>query len=105
MSSHEETHIPFIAEEEGRTIGMAWLALLSRVPAADRFTRVGADLQSVYVRPAWRGQGIGIRLVEAVIQRGSGAARHMTVRTGRSATSFYPQLGFAVSDTSLERRL
>jgi GNAT superfamily N-acetyltransferase len=105
MIEHEQTHFAFVAEEGVQTVGMAWLAFMPRVPAPDRFTRVGADLQSVYVKPPWRGQGIGIRLVNAVVEAGSVRARHMTVRTGRSATSFYPQLGFAVNATSLERSL
>jgi GNAT superfamily N-acetyltransferase len=105
MTEHEKTHIAFVAEHGGEAIGMAWLALLPRVPAPDSFTRVGADLQSVYVKPEWRGRGIGIRLVNTVVEEGSGQAKHMTVRTGRSATSFYPQFGFAVEPSSLERAL
>jgi GNAT superfamily N-acetyltransferase len=105
MTHHEHSHIPFVAEEGGQAIGMAWLAFLPRVPAPDSFTRVGADLQSVYVKPPWRGRGIGIRLVNAVIEAGSSRAKHITVRTGPSATSFYPQLGFAIKPSSLERAL
>jgi GNAT superfamily N-acetyltransferase len=105
MTAHEETHIAFIAEDGERPIGMAWLALLTRVPDPGSFTRVGADVQSVYVNPAWRGRGIGIRLVKAVVERATGSAKHVTVRTGRSATSFYPQFGFEVNPTSLERAL
>lgn len=105
MTRHEKTHIAFIAEDGERAIGMAWLALLARVPDPGSFTRVGGDVQSVYVNPAWRGQGIGIRLVKAVIERGSAEAKHLTVRTGPSATPFYPQFGFAANMSSLERVL
>lgn len=103
MRDHQETHIPFLAEHDGRAIGMAWLAWLPRVPDPTSFHRVGGDLQSVYVTPDHRGVGIGIRLVQAVIEHAASDAGHLTVRTGPSATSFYPQLGFAVNPTSLER--
>jgi GNAT superfamily N-acetyltransferase len=59
---HLSTHVPLVAEVDGRISGMAWLALVIRVPSprlADR--RTGA-LQAVYIVPVVRNQGVGAAL-------------------------------------------
>lgn len=103
LADHARTHFPFLAESGDRAVGMAWLVLQARVPTPDNFHRIGADLQSVYVTPDMRGQGLGVGLVQAVIAAArSHPVRHLTVRTGHRATPFYPRFGFAINEHSLE---
>lgn len=80
-------------------IGMAWLLQVPRPPDPDGQVRLGGDLQSVYVVPALRGQGIGTQLVQAVLERAwsLGMAR-VTVQSGRRALPVYARLGFEASE-------
>jgi GNAT superfamily N-acetyltransferase len=55
-----------IAVDDG-PVGMAWLLRVPRPPDPDGQVRLGGDLQSVYVVPALRGQGIGTQLVHDAI--------------------------------------
>jgi len=103
MRANAETHLPFLGLSGDEPVGMAWLALLSRVPDAAAPHRAGGDLQSVFVVPHLRGQGVGSRLVGAVARE---AARlglmHLTVRTGTLPLGFYLRLGFTVNGRALE---
>lgn len=107
MRAHATTHLPFVGTSVGSTseeaVGMAWLALLPRVPDAAAPRRAGGDLQSVFVVPHLRGQGLGRKLVAAVARE---AARlgltHLTVRTGPHPLGFYLRLGFTVNGEALE---
>jgi GNAT superfamily N-acetyltransferase len=103
MRAHAATHLPFLAEVGEQVVGMAWLALLPRVPDAALPHRAGGDLQSVFVVPHLRGQGVGRKLVGAVARE---AARlgllHLTVRTGPNPPGFYVRLGFVVNGETLE---
>ena len=50
-SNHAGTHIAFVARPaESEIVGMAWLALVPRVPRPGTTTRLSADIQSVFVR-------------------------------------------------------
>lgn len=65
--TNSATHHPFVAEVEGQVVGMAWLALYPRVPSPRALTRITGDVQSVYVVPELRDQGIGSRLIAATV--------------------------------------
>jgi GNAT superfamily N-acetyltransferase len=85
---------------------MAWLAAVERPPGPDDLHRRGGDLQSVYVVPAWRGTGLGARLVHAVVRHAAAAGMaHLTVRSGRRSRTFYLHLGFAEPELLLIRNL
>jgi ribosomal protein S18 acetylase RimI-like enzyme len=115
MRAHAATHLPFVGSivsnsvsnsvsgNSEEAVGMAWLAVLPRVPDAAAPHRAGGDLQSVFIVPHLRGQGLGRRLVGAVARE---AARlgltHLTVRTGPSPRGFYLRLGFTVNGEALE---
>jgi GNAT superfamily N-acetyltransferase len=88
-------HECFLAMRGDTAIGMAWLAITERVPAAEKFDRHSGDLQSVYVMAAERGRGVGGRLVEAVAQRARDLGLlHLTVHSGRRAIPAYLRYGF-----------
>lgn len=87
----------------GTAIGMAWLALVPRVPRPGGSARRWADVQSVYVVPEQRGRGIGSALVGAALEHARllGASR-VTVHSSPRAVPVYQRLGFASSRELLQ---
>ncbi|HEY9293504.1 MAG TPA: GNAT family N-acetyltransferase [Microlunatus sp.] len=104
-AANQRTHQAFVARLDGpEIIGVAWVALVSRVPYPGSTNRLCADIQSVYVMAEVRGQGIGSALVQAAAQHATqlGALR-VTVHSGRKAVPVYERLGFASSRQLLQR--
>ena len=104
-SSHGDTHLAFIAQTDDTDIvGMAWLALVPRPPRPDETERQSADIQSVFVMPEHRGNGVGSALVQAAVDDATrrGGVTRVTVSSGRKAVALYERLGFASSRQLLE---
>lgn len=89
---------------EPEIVGVAWVALVPRVPRPGATERMSGDIQSVYVLPEHRGRGIGSALVDAAARHAEqlGALR-VTVHSGRRAVPVYERLGFASSHQLLQR--
>jgi GNAT superfamily N-acetyltransferase len=95
VAAHAETHLPFVAEVDGYVVGAAWLHVAERVPRNDSLHRRYGDVQSVMVREAYRGRGIGAALMAAILAEASTLAlSHVTVHSGRRAVGFYLRNGF-----------
>ncbi|MFK3983861.1 GNAT family N-acetyltransferase [Micromonospora sp. NPDC050397] len=95
MADHVSTHLPFVAEVDGRLAGVAWLMLAERVPSPMRLDRRTGDVQSVYVVPELRGRGIGTALLDAVLHEARDRElEHVTVHSGTRAVSLYLRSGF-----------
>ena len=79
-------------------IGMAWLAVLQRVPSPRALDRASGDLQCVYVIPDARGTGLGGRLIDATLAgaRELGLER-VTVHSTPRAIAAYSRHGFEPS--------
>ncbi len=104
-SAHQESHAAFVARLAGpEIVGMAWVALVPRVPRPGATNRLSADVQTVFVLPEHRGRGIGSALVEAASEHAArlGSFR-VTVHSGRRAVPVYERLGFASSPQLLHR--
>jgi len=95
VREHRSSHVPFLVEVDGDAVGMAWLAILQRVPGPERWTRLSGFLQSVYVLPEHRNDGLGSRLLEALIDgaRGEGL-EYLSVHPSPRSFPFYRRLGF-----------
>lgn len=104
-AAHQESHLAFVARLLGpEIVGMAWVALVSRVPRPGAISRRSADIQSVFVMPEQRGQGIGSALVEAAAVHATHlGSLHVTVHSGRKAVPVYERLGFESSRQLLQR--
>lgn len=104
-SARQDSHLAFVARLlRPEIVGMAWVALVPRVPRPGATSRLSADIQSVFVAPEHRGQGIGSALVAAASEHAArcGALR-VTVQSGRKAVPVYERLGFASSRQLLQR--
>ena len=58
----------WVAEDEGRLVGCAWLQLVEKVPhpSRGRWERPIAYVTNVYVEPSLRDEGLGARLLDAL---------------------------------------
>jgi GNAT superfamily N-acetyltransferase len=104
-ADHADSHLAFVARLAGpELVGMAWLALLPRVPRPGTTSRLSADIQSVFVLPDQRGKGIGSALIQAAAEHAVrvGAGR-VTVSSSRKAVPVYERLGFASSRQLLQK--
>jgi GNAT superfamily N-acetyltransferase len=89
------THLPFLADVDGRPAGMAYLVLSNRTPSPTLMDRRAGDIQSVYVVPELRGQGVGAKLIGALLQHARDLELvYLTVHSAANATDFYAKLGF-----------
>ncbi|TCP54282.1 N-acetylglutamate synthase-like GNAT family acetyltransferase [Tamaricihabitans halophyticus] len=93
------THHCLVALRDEVVLGMAWLAVLPRVPAPNALDRISGDVQCVYVVPEERDSGLGGQLIEAVqsLARQLGAER-VTVHSSARAVPGYARWGFETSD-------
>ena len=95
VSAHTETHLPFVAEVDGRVVGAAWLLIAERVPGPGSPDRRYGDIQSVMVREEYRNRGIGAALMAAILTEARARnLLHVTVHSGRRADGFYLRTGF-----------
>jgi len=104
-AANQDSYFAFVARRDGTEIvGMAWVALVQRVPRPGAKRRLSADLQSVFVVPEQSGQGIGSALVQAASDYVAhlGALR-VTVHSSPKAVPVYERLGFESSRQLLQR--
>ncbi len=93
-----------VAATGDELVGMAWLVVFDRVPNPDAPVRRTGDVQSVFVLPEHRGDGVGSRLIAAVCEAadGRGLAK-LTVDSSARAVSLYERWGFTRSGALLQR--
>ena len=106
-ATHQHSHVAFIARlRRPEVVGMAWVALLPRVPRPGATSRLSADIQSVFVLAEHRGQGIGSALVAAASEHATSlGSLRVTVHSGRKAVPVYERLGFESSGQLLHRSM
>jgi len=100
---HAASHTCFVAEAGAAIVGCAWLAVTPRVPGPAKFHRLSGDVQSVYVTPSARGQGVAAALLSAVLEFASESRlERVVVHSSVEAVPFYRRLGFRSSDILLD---
>jgi GNAT superfamily N-acetyltransferase len=106
MAEHWTSHLVWLAEADEAPVGMAWLAVVHRVPGPERWMRLSGNLQSVYVIPERRGSGTGELLVHAVVDRAHlFGLDYISVHPSERSFSLYRRLGFEESSGVLELRM
>ncbi|GIF67650.1 N-acetyltransferase [Asanoa ishikariensis] len=102
LAEHQASHLPFLAEDGERAVGMAWLMVAERVPTPRSRSRRSGDVQSVYVVPELRDGGVGAVLLAAVLAEARTLdLEHVTVHSSDRAVPFYQRVGFAHDRTLL----
>lgn len=99
FADNAQTRRAYLAMEDGAPVGMAWLAVLDRVPVPARPRRRSGDVQAVYVVPELRNAGVGATLLTAVL---ADARRleleHVTVHSSGRAITLYQRMGFNMGE-------
>nr|WP_297367437.1 GNAT family N-acetyltransferase [Cryobacterium sp.] len=97
------THRCTVARRGRTVIGMAWLAVVPRVPSPRAPVRASGDVQCVYVVPAERDSGVGGRMLAAVLARAVEIGlEHVTVHSSPGAVTAYERAGFSASAQLLQ---
>ncbi|NIJ12133.1 GNAT superfamily N-acetyltransferase [Saccharomonospora amisosensis] len=97
------THRCVVGVRETTVLGMAWLAVLPRVPTPSVSRRLCGDVQCVYVVPDERDGGLGGRLVDSVLRLAAELRlERVTVHSSPRAIRAYERRGFASSPRLLQ---
>ena len=106
IAAQGDSLIARVAERGGGLVGMAWLVIFDRVPDLDDRTRTTGDIQSVFVVPEYRRQGVGRALVDSLLEAADERRiPRVTVSANAAAAPLYMNAGFRSSPLLLERRL
>jgi GNAT superfamily N-acetyltransferase len=101
--AHELSHSCVVTLRGNTLIGMAWLAIVPRVPSPRAPERASGDLQCVYIVPHERNGGLGARMVAAVLQLAEDRGlERLTVHSGSKAIPAYERVGFSASAKLLQ---
>jgi GNAT superfamily N-acetyltransferase len=105
-SENASSHHCMVLVRDTEVIGMAWLAIVQRVPTPHALERASGDLQCVYVVPQARDDGLGSRLIKATLSE----ARHLglervTVHSSTRAIPAYTRTGFENTPRLLQARV
>jgi len=95
--AHSATHHGYVGVDTAHraVLAFGFLAVTPRVPTAERHRRTCADVQSVWVAPDRRGDGIGGRLVTALLDLALDlGVEHVTVHSSSRAVTLYERVGF-----------
>jgi GNAT superfamily N-acetyltransferase len=101
-----DTYRCIVLRRNGIVIGMAWLAVVARVPTPGNMARAGGDLQSVYLAPEARGRGLGEGLVAAALDEARRLnLKKVTVQATTKSKNFYGRNGFIDAPKILQAKL
>ena len=101
-AEHGRTHYRVVAVRSGIVVGMAWLAVLPRVPSPRATRRASGDVQCVYVVPEERNANIGNKLMDAILDKARQLnLEHVTVHSSPEAIRLYERNGFTASSRLL----
>ncbi|MER7377631.1 GNAT family N-acetyltransferase [Streptomyces lanatus] len=88
---------------DAKILGMAWLAVVHRVPTPQALHRASGDLQCVYVVPEARDSGLGGRLITETLARARELGlERVTVHSSPRAVPAYARQGFENSPRLLQ---
>jgi L-amino acid N-acyltransferase len=101
FSQHSPSYPVLVAEEKGHVIGWA-----SQNRYSDRLAYARTAELSLYVRVGYRGQGVGRKLMEAILEAGKAGGLHTVlsriVEGNDSSIHLHKQFGFDTIGTMRE---
>ncbi|GAA2138638.1 GNAT family N-acetyltransferase [Glycomyces algeriensis] len=101
-----DTHRCILVRRNGIIIGMAWLAVVARVPSPGNMSRAGGDLQAVFMSEQARGGGYGRRLMTAVVDEARRLhLKKITVQATTTSKEFYLRTGFVDAPKILQYKV
>jgi GNAT superfamily N-acetyltransferase len=96
--------VTWLAEVAGRPVGMMNLAVFERMPAPGRDPGAWGYLANAFVLGPHRGQGIGGRLLTALLAYADARGYlRVVLRPSERSVPFYRRAGFTASDGFLVR--
>lgn len=99
IAQNARSHTGFLALAGERPVGMAWLAVIERVPDVLRPVRRSGFVQSVFVLPAERDAGIGALLMAALLDEARARGLdYLLVTPSPRSVPFYRREGFTGDD-------
>ncbi len=105
-AENSASHRCMVLIRDSEVIGMAWLAVVQRVPTPRSLHRASGDLQCVYVTPDARDSGLGGRLIaETLAAAKSLGLERVTVHSSPRAIPAYARRGFENSPRLLHARM
>jgi GNAT superfamily N-acetyltransferase len=96
--------LTWLAEEDGAAVGMMNVVLFERMPRPGPDPGRWGYLANAYVRPAYRNQGVGTRLIEAILCHADAAGfARVVLSPSQRSIPFYRRAGFGPADALLSR--
>lgn len=96
----------WVAVADGTIVGTVWLQLLEKLPNPVTEPELHGYVSSLYVRPAYRGAGLGTALLDTCLREcRQVAVDAVLLWPTPTSRSLYLRHGFAVRDDLLELRL
>lgn len=89
------SHMAFVATADGAGAGCGAICIQEELPSPDNPSGRCAYLMNIYVRPVFRGHGIGHAIVERLVEaaRGAGCDK-ISLETTDAARTLYRSSGF-----------
>lgn len=96
--------LTWLAEDQGHAVGMMNFVLFERMPRPGTDPGRWGYLANAYVRPEYRSQGIGGRLLDAILAYADGRGFvRVLLSPSRRSIPFYRRAGFGSADSLLSR--
>jgi GNAT superfamily N-acetyltransferase len=91
-------HTCMLAFLDEKLVGMAWLAVVARVPRPGKLDRRSGDIQSVFVLPEARRSGVATALLNALDELAtSQGLLHQSVHSSAMGIPLYESVGFVAT--------
>lgn len=95
--------IAWIAEAEGKIIGISGLVFLEKPPTNPNPSGLEAYVMNMYTIPEWRGQGVATALLKEIIHFVKATkARRIWLRTTHVGKPLYEKNGFTATKDDME---
>ena len=91
----EHTACFAIEDETGRIVGCGGICYQKEMPSPDNLSGTNGYLMNIFSLPEWRGQGIGRKIIEFLIQDAqSRGTEKIYLESSEMAKNLYYEIGF-----------